>query len=69
MPMSEKEMLEELRKQGITTLEELAKRAAKDAADKSEPVPEYVLTGVNYSLFHPDPPPPPPKKSPPPNKT
>jgi hypothetical protein len=61
MAYTEHEILEELRKQGITTLDELARRAAEDvtaktAARGAEPrlagEEDYIYTGKDYTFVH-----------------
>lgn len=60
MAMTEQEILEELRKQGITSLDDLARKGAEDAAAKTSAAaggvsPDlYVLTGRNYTFIHSD---------------
>ena len=62
MALTDYQVLEELRKNGITSMEELARKIAEQSAAKAEfdrvrGIPEgeetdYVWTGVNYSLYH-----------------
>jgi hypothetical protein len=64
MPITEKQVHDELRKHGITTMDELAQKIAEQSAAKAQwnrvrglpdPVePDYLWTGKNYSLYHPE---------------
>jgi hypothetical protein len=64
MPFTEEEVLEQLRRNGITTMEELAQRIAKQSDARAKfaaalDLPEgrqsdYVWSGKNYSLYHPE---------------
>jgi hypothetical protein len=65
MPFTEEQVLEELRAQGITTIEELAQRVAKQSAAVAqfseemdfrgeERETDYIWSGKNYSLYHPE---------------
>jgi hypothetical protein len=63
MPFSEEQVLEELRAHGVTTIEELAQRVAKQSAAVAQFAQEmdfrgeeretdYVWSGKNYSFYH-----------------
>lgn len=57
MPFTEKQVHEELKKHGITTLDELARKIAQESAAKAQSkgvTPEYLWSGKNYSLYHPE---------------
>ena len=64
MPHSANQVHEELRKHGITTMDELAEQLAKQSAAKAEwnkarglaeaEDPDYWWTGKNYSIYHPE---------------
>jgi hypothetical protein len=66
MPFTEKHVLDELKKQGVTTMDELAKKIAEQSAAKhqwdhvrglsgsTEVSAEYLWSGKNYSLYHPE---------------
>jgi len=64
MPLTEKQVLDELRKNGITSMEGLAQKIAEQSAAKVEfdrvrGIPEgvesdYLWSGKNYSLYHPE---------------
>lgn len=67
MPLSEKDVLEQLRNHGVTTLEQLAEHVAKVSAAKATFLEarqlsegekagqvDYTWTGVHYSLHHPE---------------
>lgn len=59
MAMTEQEILGELRRQGVTSLEELARKAQDDVQAKAEAAGGettelYVLTGKNYTFIHSD---------------
>jgi hypothetical protein len=61
---TEDQMLEELRKNGITSIEDLARKIAEQSAAKAEFVrvrglssdaePDYFWTGKNYTIYHPE---------------
>ena len=64
MPFTEKQVLEELKSQGITSLDELARKIAEQSAAKArwdqargisakEGETDYLWTGNAYSLYHP----------------
>ena len=64
MALTDEQVLEQLRSNGITSLEELAQKVAKqseararfaeemDIRDQSQA--DYVWSGKNYSLYHPE---------------
>ncbi len=64
MPHTAKQVQEELKKHGITTMDQLAEQLAKQSAAKAEwnnvrGLPEgedldYWWTGKNYSIYHPE---------------
>jgi hypothetical protein len=64
MPYTEQQVHEELRKQGITTMDELARKIAEVSAAKARfdqarglpagVAPDYLWSGKNYSLYHPE---------------
>ena len=65
MAFTEQQVHEELRKHGVTTMDELAKKiaqqsAAKDRFDQARELsagrihPDYLWSGKNYSLYHPE---------------
>jgi hypothetical protein len=64
MAFTEQQVHEELKKHGVTTLDELAKKiaaqsAAKDKFDQARELsgrvhPDYLWSGKNYSLYHPE---------------
>ena len=64
MPFTAKDVHEELRKHGITTLDELARKIAEQSAAKAEfnkargltekDDVDYTWTGKNYSIYHPE---------------
>lgn len=62
MAFTEHHVHEELRKHGITTMDELARSIAEQSREKDEArraqgitaEPDYLWTGVNYSLYHPE---------------
>jgi len=57
MPFTEKQVQDELKKHGITTLDELAKKIAEESAAKAQSKtasPDYLWSGKNYSLWHPE---------------
>jgi hypothetical protein len=67
MPYTEDQVREELKKQGISTIDDLAKQVAKQSADKAKSgapaEPDYLWSGRNYSIYHPEPVTPPKKLS------
>jgi hypothetical protein len=64
MAFTDKDVHAELRKQGITTMDELAKKIAEQSAAKAlfnkargltdKDDVDYVWTGKNYSIYHPE---------------
>ena len=64
MPFTDKDVHAELRKQGITTMDELAKKIAEQSAAKArfdhargltdKEDLEYIWSGKNYSIWHPE---------------
>ncbi len=64
MSFTEKQVHDELRKNGITTMDELARKIAEQSAAKAvfdeargisgEVDAEYLWSGKNYSLWHPE---------------
>ena len=64
MPFTAKDVHEELRKHGITTLDELARKIAEQSAAKAQFTKargltekadvDYVYSGKNYSIWHPE---------------
>jgi hypothetical protein len=65
MPFNEEQVLEELRAHGVTTIEELAQRVAKQSATVAQfgqemdfrgedTETDYIWSGKNYSLYHPE---------------
>lgn len=64
MAYSERDVLEQLREHGITTMDELAKAIADQSAAKArfmelrgvsnEAEADYLWSGKNYSLYHPE---------------
>jgi hypothetical protein len=63
-PFTAQQVLEELKKHGVTSMDELAQKIAEQSAakavfDKARGLSpgedmEYLWTGHNYSLYHPD---------------
>ena len=58
---TEQQVLEELKKNGITSLEELAQKIAEQSAAKAvfdrargTEQADYIWSGKNYSLWHPE---------------
>lgn len=66
MSFTERQVLEELRKNGITTMEELARsiseqskandesRQTGEASARAQAEEDYLWSGKNYSLYHPE---------------
>jgi len=56
MPFTEKQVHEELKKQGIATIDDLARKIAQESATKahSGAEPDYLWSGKNYSIWHPE---------------
>jgi hypothetical protein len=57
MPFSEQDVHEALKKHGVTTMNELARKIAEESASKSKSgiaEPDYLWSGKNYSLYHPE---------------
>jgi hypothetical protein len=63
MAITEQDVIEKLRENGITTIEELAQKIAEQSAavaefakvmDRPDDQVEYVWSGKNYSLHHPE---------------
>ena len=53
--MTEDEIVETLKKHGITNLSELAEKTLENARKHKHPVtPQYLITGPSYSLHHPE---------------
>jgi hypothetical protein len=56
MPYTDKQVHDELKKHGITTLDELAKKVAEQSAAKAKSGAEadYLWSGKNFSIWHPE---------------
>lgn len=63
MALTDDQVLEELRKHGVTSMEELARKIAEQSVAKAEfdrvrgrsdAEADYVWTGKNYSIYHPE---------------
>jgi hypothetical protein len=57
MPFTEQQVHDELKKHGITTMSELARKIAEESASKAKSgiaAPDYLWSGKNYSLYHPE---------------
>jgi hypothetical protein len=61
MSFTERQVLDELRKNGVTTMEELARRISEESKAKdesrrgmAEPEEDYIWSGKNYSIYHPE---------------
>lgn len=57
MPYTEDQVREELKKHGITTMNDLARKVAEESASKHKSgvaEPDYLWSGKNYSLYHPE---------------
>jgi hypothetical protein len=56
MAFTDKQVKEELKKHGVTTLDDLARKISEQSAAKapSGGEPEYLWSGPNYSLYHPE---------------
>jgi hypothetical protein len=64
MALTEKHVYEELKKHGITSMDDLAKKIAEQSAakaqfDKARGLTdkdnlEYIWSGKNYSIWHPE---------------
>ncbi|MGD0685265.1 MAG: hypothetical protein ABSA03_09110 [Streptosporangiaceae bacterium] len=57
--MSQRQILDELHKQGITTLDELAQKAADDSAARASAAApataaqaDYIYTGKDFTFIH-----------------
>jgi hypothetical protein len=56
--LTEDEIVETLKKHGITNLSELAQKTLENAHKTKHPVtPQYLITGPAYTLHHPEHPP------------
>ena len=61
MPLTEQQVLDELKKHGVTSLDKLAEKVAEQSAARAEfdrvrevDEADYVWSGKNYSLYHPE---------------
>lgn len=57
MAFTEQDVHEALKKHGVTTLNDLAKKISEESASKEKSGlthPDYLWSGKNYSLYHPE---------------
>src|ERR1700743_923880 len=57
MPFTEQQVHDELKKHGVTTMNELARKIAEESASKAKSgiaAPDYLWSGKNYNLYHPE---------------
>ena len=57
MPFTENDVHDALKKHGITTMNDLARKIAEESAAKGKAGvagPDYLWSGKNYSLYHPE---------------
>jgi hypothetical protein len=57
MPFTEQDVHDALKKHGVTNLNDLAKKVSEESASKGKSGaahPDYLWSGKNYSLYHPE---------------